>query len=241
MTQLVEIRSLEDLEWVARKVGLPVGPRTGRSKEKKEWYVLFGYLRATIPFKMVELPIVVRNGTPPDEPDFVVTRSGCTIGLLEITEATVEIDQKEMTSFQRSTKKVAMLGELGGRFAGGASRPGQAWATDILDAIRRKSGKAIFQDSSAARHLLVYPNSNASILLFDEGDEREAVDVLRGEIAKDITMLSRTTNGCLTHVLCKHFLCFDALGEMRILPQSAPFLRSSRSRFRPLVPPVKCR
>jgi len=39
MTQIVEIRHLEDLDCAAQKVGLPVGPRTGRSKEKKEWYV----------------------------------------------------------------------------------------------------------------------------------------------------------------------------------------------------------
>jgi len=217
MTQIVEIRRLEDLDCAAQKVGLPVGKRTGRSKEKKEWYVLLGFLKATIPFKMVELPIMVRSGTPPDEPDFVMARGGSTVGLIEITEATVEADQKEMTSSERSTKKGAMVGEFGGRFAGGASRPGLAWATDIVGAIRRKSGKAIFQDSSAARHLLVYPNSNASILLFDEDDEREAVDALRAEIAKDTTTLSHTVNGCLVHVLGKYLLCFDALGEMRVL------------------------
>jgi len=178
---------------------------------------LLGFLRATIPFRMVELPIMVRNGTPPDEPDFVMTRGGSTVGLLEITEATAEVDQKDMTSFQRSTEKVAMLGKFGGRFKGGASRPGLAWATDIVDAIRRKRGKAIFQDSSATRHLLIYPNSNASLLLFDEDDEREAVDELRAEIAKDPATLSRTVNGCLVHVLCKHLLCFNALGEMSVL------------------------
>lgn len=217
MPQIVEITRLEDLDCAAQKVGLPVGSRIGRSKEKKEWYVLLGFLKATIPFEMVELPIMVRNGTPPDEPDFVMTRCESTVGLFEITEATVEADQKEMTTFECSTKKVAMLGEFGGRFAGGASRPGLAWSRDIADAIRRKSRKVIFQDSSAARHLLVYPNSNASILLFDEDDEREAVDALRGEIAKDTTTLSRMANGCLVHVLGKHLLCFDALGEMRVL------------------------
>jgi hypothetical protein len=217
MSQTVEIRRYEDLDSVAQKVGLPVGPRTGRSKEKKEWYVLLGYLKAAIPFKMVELPIIVRNGRPPDEPDFVVSRGGSMVGLFEITEATVEVDQKEMTSFERSMKRVAMLGEFGGRFAGGAARPGLAWATDIVDAIRRKSGKAIFQDSSAARHLLVHPNSNASILLFDENDEREAVGALRAEIAKDAATLSHTANGRRVHVLGKHWLCFDALGEMRVM------------------------
>jgi hypothetical protein len=217
MTQIVEIRRLEELDCAAQKVGLPVGPRTGRSKEKKEWYVALGFLRATIPFRLVELPITVRNGTPPDEPDFVMTRGGSTVGLIEITEATVEADQKEMTLIQRSTEKRAMPGKFGGRFKGGASRPELAWATDVVDAIGRKSGKAIFRDSSAARHLIVYPNSNASFLLDDEDHEREAVDALRAEIAKDTTALSHTANGCLVHVLGKHLLCFDALREMRVL------------------------
>lgn len=217
MTEIVKIQRFEDLDRAALKVGLPVGSHAARSKEKKEWYVLLGFLKATVPVEMVELPIMIRNGNPPDEPDFVMTRGGSMFGLFEITEATAEADQKAMTSFERSTTKKTLIGDFGGRFAGGASRTGPAWATDIVDAIRRKSGKAIFKDSSAARHLLVYPNSNASILLLDADDEREAVDELRGEIAKDITTLSQTANGCLVHVLGKHLLCFDALGEMRVL------------------------
>ncbi len=220
MTQIVEIRCLGDLDRAAQKVGLPVGPRTGRSKEKKEWYVLLGFLKATVPFKMVELPIMVRNGAPPDEPDFVMTRGGSTVGLFEITEATDEADQEEMTLCERSTKRASMLGEFGGRFKGGAGNPGPAWANDVMHAIRRKNGKAIFRDSSAARHLLVYPNSNASSLLFDEDSEREAIEKLRGEIGKNATPLSHTVNGCLVHVLGKCFLCFDALGEMRVLSQN---------------------
>jgi hypothetical protein len=216
MTQTVEIRRLEDLDCAAQTVGLPVGPRTGRSKAKKEWYVLLGFLKATIPQNMFELPITVRNGAPPDEPDFVMARCDATVGLFEITEATVKADQKERTSFERSTTKNNLIGKAGGRFAGGASRPELAWAKDIVDAIRRKRGKAIFKDSSAAGHLVVYPNSNASILLFDEDDERRAVDELREEIAKHATTLSNTANGCLVHVLGKRFLCFDALGEMRV-------------------------
>lgn len=217
MTQIVEIRCLEDLDCADQKVGLPVGPRIGRSKEKKEWYVLLHFLRATIPSGLIELPIKVRNGIPPDEPDFVMARSGSTVGLFEVTEATVKDDQKEMTESERSGKTATMPGEFGGRFARGASRPELPWATDIVDAIRRKGGKKIFEDSNVARHLLIYPNSNASRLLSDEDHEREAVNVLRAEIAKDAAALSKMANGCLAHVLGAYLLCFDALGEMRVL------------------------
>jgi hypothetical protein len=212
----VEIGCLEDLERIPELVCLPVGPRTKRTTEKREWYVVHGFLKATIPLGMFELPITVRNGIPPDEPDFVMSSSGTTVGLIEVTEATNEADQAEMTAFERSKKKVALLGEFGGRFADGASRPGIAWATDIVDAIRRKSGKVIFRSSSAARHLLIYPNSNASMLLSSEEDEREAVDHLRALIAKELT-IACTANGCLVHIVGGYLMCLDALSEMTIL------------------------
>lgn len=234
MTEIF-INSREDLDCAAEKIGLPVGERTGRSKVKKEWYVALRFLKGTIPF-LFELPIMVRNGVPPNEPDFVMARDSSTIGLLEITEATVKADQKEMTAFEQPIHKAAMIGELGGRFGpdksnpncgegivnairrrGGASNPGQYWATDVVNAIRRKGGKAIFANSSAPRHLLIYPNSNASILLFDESDEREAINHLHAEIAEDRTTLSLTANGCLVHVIGKYLILFDVFGEWRVL------------------------
>jgi hypothetical protein len=66
-----------------------------------------------------------------------------------------------------------MLGEFGGRFSDGASRPGLVWASDIVDAIRRKSGKSIFRTSLTGRHLIIYPSSNASFLLSEEHEEDE--------------------------------------------------------------------
>jgi hypothetical protein len=150
-----------------------------------------------------------------------MARGESTVELFEVTEATDKADQKEMTSIERSGKMAVMIGEFGGRFADGASRPGLAWATDVVDAIKRKSGKIIFQDSSVTRHLLVYPNSNASFLLFDEDDERAALDDLRAEVAKDAATLLQTANGCLVHILCKHLLCFDALGELKVLTFSS--------------------
>lgn len=218
----VQISTLEDIEPATAQVGLPVGPRTGnnkRTKEKKEWYVMLGFLKSTIPAQIFSLPIAIRNGCPPDEPDFVVTSkaNNDAVALVEITEATDEADQKEMTALELSDKPAILIGELGGRFSGGASRPGLVWASDIVDAIKRKSGKTIFKHSPVARHLIVYPNSNASFLLFDSDDELSAIQNLRDEIAKDLDSLAGITNGCLVHVLGKYNVCIDAMGEMRVL------------------------
>jgi hypothetical protein len=222
----MEIKSVGDLAAVGRAVGLPVGPRTGagkRTQAKKEWFVLLEFLRGAIPANIFDLPITVARGRPHDrngkplEPDFLVMREASVFALIEITEATDETDQREMTESELSGKLATMPGEFGGRFADGAARPGLVWASDVVDAIKRKDGKVIFQTSAAERHLIVYPNSNSSFLLFDEDDEREAIDNLESEIAKDPTSLARMTNGCRVHVLCKHMVCIDALGSMRLL------------------------
>ena len=212
--QTFEISSLQDLDGIAAVVSLPVGRRVGRPQEKKEWFVILRFLNRAIPADMFELPIAIRQGRPPEEPDFVVTRGGTNdvIGLIEITEATNEADQREMTAFERSGKSAAMLGEFGGRFPRGASRPGLVRASDIIDAIKRKSGKAIFRSTPTARHLIIYPNSNASILQFDEGAEGEAIRNLREAIASEAASLAQTTNGCLVHVLGKYLVCIDVVG-----------------------------
>jgi hypothetical protein len=224
MRDKIEIKRLDDLDHAAKIVGLPVGPHTGPSKrtnEKREWYTLFGFLRATIPYGLVELPFEVRNGCPPTEPDFVMTHGGSQVGLFEITEATDAADHKEMKARELSPKTHTMLGEFDGRFKGGAGNPGIAWATDIVTAIRRKSGTVIFRDSSVPRHLIIYPNSNASFLLGDEVDELDAIDKLRAEIAKDAVALTEIANGCVVHILGKHSLCMDALRHLTVLTQSA--------------------
>jgi hypothetical protein len=217
-----EISGLEDLERIAAEVGLPVGPRTGankRTQEKKEWYVVLGFLKKAIPADIFEVPMTIRRGVPPDEPDFVVTRSRTcdVVGLVEITEATDEADQREMTAFERS----ALVGHSGGRFSRGAARPGLAWASDIIDAIKRKETRVIFKSSLTPRHLIIYPNSNASLLLADQLDqdgknEREAVGYLREAVDNSGT-LAEITNGCFVHVLGNRHICFDVVGDMRVL------------------------
>jgi hypothetical protein len=157
-----EIWSLQDLECITASVGR-VGPRTGpekRTKEQTEWWVLRWFLEKAIRDGIFNLPIAGRNGSPEEEPDFVLMRAGTNdvIALVEITEATNEADQQEMTKFERSGEHMALLGDFGGRFPRGAARPGLAWALDIIDAIKRKETKVIFKSSPTPRHLIIYPN-----------------------------------------------------------------------------------
>lgn len=188
-----------------------------------EWYVLRQFLEKAILEDIFKLPVKGRHGSPPYEPDFVLTRAGTTdlVALIEITEATDEADQREMTEFARSDERMALLGHSGGRFPRGAARPGLAWAADIVEAIKRKETKIIFKFSPTPRHLIIYPNSNASKLLGDqlgqEGkNEWEAIGHLR-EAIDNAADLAKITNGCLVHVLGMRHICVDVLGDMKVL------------------------
>ena len=108
---------------------------------------------------------------------------------------------------------------MGGRFADGASQPGLAWAADILDAVNRKKGKAIYTRSGVDRHLVIYPNSNASSLVNDLDDERAAFGFLGELIEANLSGLIDATNGCLVHVLGKELVGFDVLGAARLAPR----------------------
>lgn len=110
----VTVRNIGDLEEAERLVGLPVGPRGQRTKEKQEWYVLLKLLRQAVPDGVFELPADIRcgdaNAVVP-EPDFVVYREGTDniTALVEITEATSQEDQREFTLSQQSNKPASLL------------------------------------------------------------------------------------------------------------------------------------
>lgn len=221
----VTIRTLDDFVFAERTVGLPVGPRGLRTKEKQEWYVLLKLLRQAIPAGVFQLPVDIRCGNADallPEPDFVMSHAGTddVVAILEITEATDEADQREMTLFQRSGKTASLLGEFGGRFSDGASHPEIVWASDIIDAVRRKDGKTIFRASAVQRHLLVYPNSNASMLMFDEEDERQGIEILREQFSSDET-LRQAVDGCSIHILGGRVVCLDAFGAEAVIAARA--------------------
>jgi hypothetical protein len=201
-------------------LGLRVGARTGlhkRTQDDKEWFVVRRFLKAVLREGVFEVPLVVQKRNPP-EPDFALQYDdGRILALLEITEATDPVDQREMTKFELSGKTRMLTGDFGGRFAGAASQPGRVWALDVLDAIKRKRGKAIFLQSDANRHLVIYPNSNASKLLNGDRDEHAAFCYLKEAMEKDRSTYVSAAQGCLVHALAEMYLGFDILGNVRLI------------------------
>jgi hypothetical protein len=208
----IEIVTLEQFDVAFGELGAKVGPRTGphkRTQDEKEWYVLRRFLKEGVHGRRFKLPLVVRKGVPP-EPDFVI--EGPQRALIEITEATSEADQREMTR-QEFSDRAILLGELGGRFEGGGGEPGHLWASDIVEAIKRKKNKSIFSCQGMRRHLVIYPNSNASALLFSDKDERRAFALLVSLIDPEWDELSRVANGCSVHILGKDYVFSDVLAR----------------------------
>jgi hypothetical protein len=216
MMNTVEIVQLSELDAAFGGLGAKVGPRTGpnrRSQDAKEWFVLRHFMAPALSVKVFDLPIAITK-VPPSEPDFAVMYgSARKTALIEITEATHPDDQREMTEFEKSGEDLMLLGDFGGRFADGASQPKLAWASDICDAILRKRDKSICSMPTPDRHLIVYPNSNASQLIFDESDEREAFAHLKQRFEAEGTQYAKALNGCQVHVLGKMLVGFDLAGR----------------------------
>ena len=216
----VRITRPEDFEAAFGSFGARVASRAGpnkRTQDEKEWFVLRRFMACTLGTGILGFPVVFEKVQPP-RPDFAAKYGQeDKLALIEITEATHPDDQREMTEFVKGAKTAALLGEFGGRFAEGASQPKLAWAADILDAITRKQQKSICSTLTGERHLIVYPNSNASMLLFDEADEREAFAHLRASICEIESGYAQALNGCKVHVLGKELLCIDLFGVFHLI------------------------
>ena|SRR5579872_3773121 len=218
MTETVNVPDLAGLCAAFGPLGSSVGSRTGggkRTQDDKEWFVVRRFLEVALREGILSAPILIQKQNPP-LPDFGL-QFGEAIAHLEITEATDPADQREMTAFERSGKSMMLLGEFGGRFSDGASQPGRAWASDVIDAINRKCGKAIFEKSDAGRHLVIYPNSNASALVNDAEDERAAFRFLGELIETKLSEYLAATNGCLVHVVGKELVGFDILRRAHLV------------------------
>jgi hypothetical protein len=211
-----QIATFDDLRRVRQEVGLlPLPDGLSQvTKVQREHYVLLAFLlEASLASNLIPRPIKLRQGNPPNEPDFVA-ECGSTLTWFEITEATDPADKRE--DAEQSERETLRLGNLGGRLADGTVDPVPLWIGDIVTAIERKSTKVVCRASHVARHLLIYPNSNASFWMgMDEREERRAFGKLRMSLVLRQEQRPITVNGCSVHVIGRHFVAFDALGRMK--------------------------
>ncbi|MFN4023337.1 MAG: hypothetical protein ACK4MQ_00775 [Hyphomonas sp.] len=153
----VNASSLDDLVRQFGGVGLTVPPRPNRTKEEKEAYLARRLFLNLAKEQRLSFPLSI---TQSDSPDFVVDASDGT-WFLEITEATSEADQREMTLAPDAPQ---LIGHSGGRGADGyfGAQPETEVIADINAAIDRKKRKAYASNRCS---LLVYINSNPGMVV----------------------------------------------------------------------------
>lgn len=143
--------------------------RTARKRAnnglEEELYVLRRYLFTLDAAGLLPYPLRLSKS---ETPDFAGSARGNVLGI-EITEATLPGDQREMTISERSGRP-ALLGTHGGRYKGGirddasperGRRADRDLTSDVLRAIRRKWGLP-FETPSV--DLVLYANGNANML-----------------------------------------------------------------------------
>jgi hypothetical protein len=217
----VTVENIDRIDEAFGDVGLKVGSRTKRTKDEKEWYVVRRFLKAAIRAELLPTPFQIRKGRVP-EPDFICLQNQV-LTAIEITEASHPSDQKEMTKIETSDQIAVLLGEFGGRFKDGAGEPGHVWASDIREAIERKEGKSIFSGAYSMGHLVIYPNSNASFLLFDFEDEQRAFEIFKKALRSGYP--SCETGGAQVHILGLKAVFFDVLGDSKCMRQERDLAR----------------
>ena len=189
-----------------RGVGRRVGPRTGlrkRSKADKELFCLRRYIATLAVNSRWNYPCVVEMG---ESPDFMVSVGGVNRGL-EITEATTQAFQKELTKIERDRDAVKGLddGWIG-------DTPEREWCEAVISAITIKVG-IIKNYRAAHRHdILVYSNHPSDFVRGMDGrhPEYERLQMIAHRRAQ--TWKSESRLGVIS-VIDGRTLIYDLIGQ----------------------------
>lgn len=181
--------------------------RSERSKSDKEIYLLRRYLFTLHNENILRFPLQIAQS---ETPDFVCQIDGVERGL-EITEATSSLDQREFTKME-DKEEPQLLGTFGGRFKGGASgdEPERALTADVIRAIRRKKFKRF---RTASTDLLIYGNSNAVNLIFNE---KRAIDMMHKSLQRWDCLFKQGSGLGQVSLILGSKLAFDIGGTMRL-------------------------
>ncbi len=174
MTRLT-IMSNTELNEAFDTLGTRVGPRRGpdrRTQDQKEWYCLRRYLLTLAAHDLLSYPLDIGKS---ERPDFIVTDTARGRYGVEVTEATEEDWQRELTETEACEDDDPAEAELIGGDGFVGENPEHDWCAAVIRAINNKVdslNKPNYQVASC--DLLVYVNSRMSIV----ADESRAIEVL---------------------------------------------------------------
>lgn len=172
--ELVTFDSADHLVDYFRNVGEMVGPRKGlnkRTHDQKELYNLRQYLPTLAANNHLQFPLTVEKG---ESPDFILTDGVSTKWGLEVTEATTQEFQRELTTTEGDETTLQLLGRDG--WAGNSAE--RETCAAILRAMRRKANKIrAGKYRPASRYdVLIYVNVRA---FFYDADDTVSLLVQR--------------------------------------------------------------
>ncbi len=171
----LSIFSDAELNEAFRTLGAKVGPRRGlnrRTKDQKEWYCLRRYLLTLAAHNLLSFPLDISKS---ERPDFIVTDGARGRYGIEVTEATEQDWQRELTETEAGegddSAEAFPINENG--FAG--DQPEHDWCAAVIRAISNKVNSLSDPNYSVAMcDLLIYVNSRMSVV----AHELRAIELL---------------------------------------------------------------
>lgn len=204
--EIVTFESADCLMKYFRKVGAKVGGRIGphkRTQDEKELFNLRQYLRTLAANDLLEFPLTVEKR---ESPDFLLTNSEPKTWGLEVTEATTQAWQRELTVTEGDTTSLRPLGRDGWR---GNSAERETCAA-ILRAMHKKARKIRGYGLTSQCDLLIYVNVRAFFYDIDE-----VVDLLGERVSRWHPQWAAL--GCVS-VVTKRYLLINVTNHLNRLP-----------------------
>jgi hypothetical protein len=158
---MIRLKSKSELINAFKTLGSVVGPRRGphrRTKDDKEWYCLNRYLRSLAQHDLLSYPLCI---TKSERPDFKISDNDRGTYGIEVTEATEEDWQAELSRFADSLVSTELIG--GGDFLGDSQEIG--WCETIIRSIEKKLRNLMTSSAFEVNpcDLLIYVNSRMSL------------------------------------------------------------------------------
>jgi hypothetical protein len=197
----IEANNAASLRLAFGEYGRGVPERSLRCSQDREAWCLRRYLLTLADSGRLSFPLRVTKFETPDYKVEGVTNFG-----VEVTEATTQRDQKEMSKSEK-LGRVSGFGEFGGRGRDGwlGNDAERTLIDDIAASLEKKSSKSW---KCQPVRLLIYPNSNASVVAcWDEAVKMLQGDVERSRFENFSDKLSEVS------VIAGNQLWFDILGE----------------------------
>lgn len=223
MTKIVVTNGAE-LSEAFCSLGANVGPRRGinrRTKDQKEWYCLRRYLLTLAAHNLLSYPLDLSKS---ERPDFIVTDGTRDRYGIEVTEATEQDWQRELTETEAGQgddpAEAIPIGEDG--FAG--EQPEHDWCAVVIHAISNKITSLSDPNYPVGLcDLLIYVNSRMSVV----AHERRAIELLTAVSLPEVKGWKECARLGRAVILANRHVLPDLLSSSVALPISADVERTA--------------